>query len=203
MNEQSTTESRRALFVLLVAAVLSGSVSAQPPTMSVVPRNAGPVGIADLHVLLDVDMQFQIFDFEAEEKFCLVLGYVHEIDGQQSSRSPRNEVVCNVAGPQRLIVVMRPAGDKRRLLFNLHDRDTGAGSTRTVADLSIGRDISGAATFMAEETIRSDRETSLIRWRYGLNPPHPGPRHDVHILVRLDENDIGIGSYSKPNDFGQ
>ncbi len=203
MNEQSTFRSHRAVFVLLVTAILSGNSAAQLPTISVVPRNEGPVGISDLHVLLDVDMQFQIFDFEAQEKFCLVLGYVHEIDGQQSSRSALNPVVCNVAGPQRLILVMRPVGDKRRLMFALHDRDTGAGSGRTVSDLPIGKDIGGSATFRAEDTIGSGQETMLLRWRFGLNPPHPGPRHDVRILVRLDENDLGIGSYSKPNDFGQ
>jgi hypothetical protein len=56
---------------------------------------------------------------------------------------------------------------------------------------------------MAEETIGSTQETTLFRWRFGPNPPDPGPRHDVRILARLDENDGGIGSYSKPNDFGQ
>jgi hypothetical protein len=201
MSEQSTF--RRAVVVFVAATFLSGSVSAQPPTVSAVPRNTGPVGIAELHALLDVHMQFQIFDFEAEEKFCLVLGYVHEVDGLGSSQGQHNEVACNLAGPQRLIVVMRPVGDKLRLLFGLHDRDTGAGSTRIVGDLSIPKGLGTAAFFGAEQSIRSDRETMLIRWQHGPNPPHPGQRHHIRIFVRLDENNIGIGSYSKPNDFGQ
>ena len=203
MNERSSINSDFPVLLTLAAAFLSSVVVAQEPTISVVPRNYGPVAISDLHVLLENDLQFQIFDFDADAEFCLVLGYAHEIDGQMQHRSPRNEVVCNVAGPQRLIVVMRPVGEKRRLMFGLHDRNTGAGATRTAANLPIGTDIGGAATFRVDETIGSGQESTLIRWRFGNNPPHPGPRHDVHILVRVDKNEIGIGSYSKTNDFAQ
>lgn len=205
MTEQSTSRHRRAVAALLIAALLSSSVSAQPPAVSVEPRIAGPVGIADLRVLLDEDMQFQMFDFEAEENFCLALGYEHEIEGQQWNRGPFNHVFCNLAGPQRLIVVMRPAGKNRRLSVGLHGRDTGAGSGRTFADLPIGTDLGGAATFFTKTsgTIRSDRETTLFRWRFGPNPPDPRTHHDVRILVRLEENDFGIRSYSRPNEFSQ
>lgn len=195
---------RQALVALVTLPFFSGSVTAQPPTVSVVPKNAGPVGIAELQMLLDIGMQFQIFDFDAEEKFCLVVGYEHEVEGYGSTSGQRNEVACNLAGPQRLIVVMRPVGDKLRLSFGLHDRDTGVGSGRIVADLSIPRGIGTSTSYGAESSIRSDRETMLIRWQYGANPPHGNMRHYVRVLVRLDENDIasGIGNYSKPNDFG-
>ena len=132
---------------ILAAAFLSGFAVAQEPAISVVPRNGGPVGISDLGVLLGSDLQFQILDFEMEEAFCLVLGYTHEIDGRLRHRSPRNGVVCNEAGPQRLVVVVRPIDEKRRLMFGLHDREVGTGGTWTFADLPIGASISGSATF--------------------------------------------------------
>lgn len=197
MNRSSI---RRAGRLLPVAALLAGSVSAQPPSVStIMPRNAGPVSIFDLPLLLGGDLQFQMFDFEAHEKFCLLVGYVHEIDGQLSSRLPADRGICNEAGPQRLMVVMRPAGDKRTLSFGLHRRDTGVGGGSSVGELPIGKDISGWASFRPEGTIHADRETTLIRWRYGPNPPHPGTYHDVHVVIRLRENDVGfIGTYHEP-----
>ena len=47
-----------------------------------------------------------------------------------------------------------------------------------MGDLPIGKDIGGTATFRAEQTIGPGRESIPFRWRYGNNPPHPGPRHD-------------------------
>ncbi len=204
MTNRSTPVSRYRVLTVLVTAFLASNAAAQAPPLQVVPKNEGPVGISDLHVLLEDNLRFQIFEFEAEDDFCLVLGYVHESAGQPPRRSQRNEVVCNVAGPQRLIVVMRPVGDKQRLLFGLHDRNTGAGSTRSVGDFSISPDLGYAAFFAGtSKSIGSDRATTLFRWRFGKNPPHPGPRHDVNILVRLDKNEFGIGSFSKENDFAQ
>lgn len=205
MNEQSARGVLGAVLALFVASFLAGSVSAQPPEVSVAPKNAGPIGIAELQLLLDIGTQFQIFDFDAEEKFCLVIGYEHEVDGYGTSRGRHNEAACNLAGPQRLIVVMRPVGDKLRLQFGLHDRDTGVGVSRIVADLNIPRGTGNSISYGAQKSIRSDEATTLLSWQYGPNPPKPAQRHYVRVLVRLDKNDSGSGiqGYPKPNDFGE
>ncbi len=203
MNRRSTTHFVRFMPLILVAVLFAGNAAAQVSKVSVTPKYKGPVGISDLYVLLEDDLQFQIFEFEAEEDFCLVVGYVHEIDGQPMKRRPHNEVSCNLAGPYRLIFTSRWIGKKRRLAFGLYNKETGSGGGRTINDLSIGKEIGGAATFRAEETIGPGQESTLFRWRYGNNPPHPGPRHDISILVRLDENDGSIASFPKPNDFSQ
>ena len=176
----------RPISLLLIAAFTAGA-SAQPPTSPIVPANAGAVGISDLRMLLGDDLQFQMFDFESKENFCMHLGYEHQIDGQLSSVSTGHGL-CNVAGRNRLIVMMRLVDDERILSFGLHDRDTGMGTTMALANLPIGS-VSGWATREVVQTIRADQEAALFVWRYGLNPPRPGPYHDVRIMVRLGENE--------------
>lgn len=203
MNRQSIVRFICRMPLILGASLFAGNVAAELSEISVSPKYKGPVDILDLYVLLEKDMQFQIFEFEAEEDFCLVVGYIYEIDGQPTKRRPYNEVSCNQAGPHRLIFTSRWVGDKRRLFFGLYNLATGSGGGRSINDLSIGKEISGVATFRAEMNIRPGQESTLFRWRYGNNPPHPGPRHDISILVRLDENDGSIANFSKPNDFGR
>ena len=201
MNKRSAAHFIQLVTLLLGAALFAGNSAAQVSKVSVTPKYKGPVGISDLYVLLENDLQFQIFEFEANEDFCLVVGYAHEIGGQPTKRRPRNEVSCNLAGPYRLIFTSRWTGEKRRLAFGLYNRDTGSGGGRTIGDLSIKKDIGGATTFRAEETISPGQESTLLRWRYGNN--QSATLHDVHILVRLDENDGSIASFPKPNDFSR
>lgn len=194
MTSRSTRASSRGRFATAILAFLAGTASASPTSLAVVPVNAGPVGIAELQMLLGNDLQFQMFDFEAKEDFCLHLGYVHAVDGQVAGSST-DRGLCNLAGPQRLIVMMQQTGDKRMLSFGLHDRDTGRGVTMGLAALPIGKDVSGWSGFRPEETIHAERKTTLLRWKYGLNPPHPGPLHEVGITIRLGENTVGTGNF--------
>lgn len=205
MNRRPAMHQYRFVLILLTVVTLSTNTAAEAPSVSVVSKISGPVGISDLNVLLDEDLKFQIFDFETKDDFCLALGYVHEIEGRLPRRSPHNEILCNVAGPQRLIVTLRPAGDKQRLLFASHHRGNGSGSTRAVADLPISAGATRVATFFtgSSQTISSDREVTLFFWRFGPNPPHPGPRDEIRILARLEANESGVRSYARPNDFSQ
>lgn len=192
MTGPSTARGRRVRLLVLITALLAGPVSAQPSSIPVKFTSAGPVGISELRFLLGSDVQFQIFDFEAKEGFCLLFGYRHEINGESSSSRSADRGFCNIAGRQRLIVMMRLEGDTRSFSFTVNDRDTGMGGGNELVKLPIGRDIGGWATFRAEESIHADRDTTLFRWRYGPNPPNPVPHHDVHILVRLQANDRGL-----------
>jgi len=203
MTSQWVSRFNRFVFPALGAALLSANVAAQMSEVSVLPVNTGPISVSDLNVLLGDDMQFQVFEFEAKEKFCLVLGYLHKINGQRAKRRPYNDVVCNLAGRQRLIIAARWTGGQRRLLFGLHHIDTGSGAIRTTADLPIGKEVGSAVTFRQGGTIHPGKEFTLLRWRFGNDPHHPGPRHELSIIVRLDENDGSISSTSKPNDFSQ
>lgn len=199
MTNRSMMYIRQVHLSMLLTALFAGTVCAQPSTVSVVSKTAEPIGISDLRFLLGSEVQFQVFDFEAQESFCLLVGYEHEVDGQPSSSRSTDRGICNISGRQRLLVVTRLVGDQRVVSFSLHDRDTGMGGGMDLLKLSIGG-ISGAATFVGENSIYADRETTLFRWRYGRNPPGPDSYHDVHILVRLRENESGtIGTFYEPN----
>jgi hypothetical protein len=174
---------------MLLAAFLTSAVSAQPATITLTSTNGGPLGVSDIRFLLGSDVQFQVFDFETDEDFCLLMGYAHGINGQPSSKRTPDVGFCNVAGRQRLIVMARLVDDQRVFSFGLHDRDTGTGGSSEIAKLPIGSDIRGWAHFPGQQSIQADREATLFRWRFGPNPPNPAAHHDVHIFVRLREND--------------
>ena len=185
---------------LLCSAALCGDAGAQPEALTVKPKTSGPVDVVDLNVLLPSDLQFQLFDFEAARDFCFVFGYVHEMDGQRQAGPAQNYALCSTAGPQRLVVAMRPIDDQYRLVYGLHNRDTGAGGSMSVTDLPIDKDIGHVSRFKAEDIVDTGRETTLVHWRFQHSPRDAGPRHDVRVLVRLAGNDLGTGSYSVPNE---
>lgn len=188
--------------LLLVSVFLYSTAGAQPEEVRVTAKTTGPVEILELGMLLATDnLQFEIFELEVQDNFCFVFGYTHDINERRQARSKYNNVICNHAGRYRLIVAMRPSGDKYRLTVGLYNRDVGSGAARTVADLPIQEDLGGAAIFRAEDTVGPGRETTILHWRYGRNPPDPGPRHDVRLIARLDANDDSIASYPVPNDF--
>ena len=204
MNSRSATNLWGVAAALLVSVLLHGNAGAQPGDVRVTAKTTGSVDVLDLRMLLaSDDLWFEMFEFEVEDNFCLVVGYTHDINEQRQVRPKYNHAICNHAGRYSLVVAMRPIDDKHRLLVGLHNRDKGSGASRTVADLPIQRDLGGAAFFRAEDSMRPGRETIIVHWRYGRNPPDPGPRHDIRLVVRLDDNDDRIATYPVPNDFAE
>lgn len=190
-----TLEPRHLAMLHVIVALLAGTASAQPPSLTVVPNNAGPVNIADLQVLLGYDLQFQMFDFESKDDFCLHIGYIHELDGTKVDSEALGSL-CHRAGRHRLIVTMRQVEGGRGLSFGLHELGTGMGVTVASRPLQIGEEISGATGFHPEETLFFDRDVTLMRWSFGDQRPGRGPKHDVRIEVRVGENTgrvIGTG----------
>jgi hypothetical protein len=179
-----------ALAATLTVAWCGFSAAETPEPLTLVPQTSGPVSVADLQVLLGRDVQYQMFDFESQEPFCLRMGYVHEVDGSRVAGAD-NGAICNRAGEHRLIVTMRwPASERPELAFGLSARDTGMGGSFSYGALDIPAENRNAWTqFRPEETLMPDADVTLLRWSYGrVNQPS---RHDVLVTVRLVENPDG------------
>lgn len=172
----------------LVAALVIGGASAQTSgTITFVPRNAGPVNVSDLRVLLGEVVNFELFDFESSEDFCLQMGYVYEVDDVRVEGADGGKA-CHLAGRHRLIVAIRPIEDARVITVGLHELETGMGGSVNSGTVQIGEDISGGSLYRPEQTLSPDQEVTLLRWSYGDQRPGHGPKHDIHITVRLGAN---------------
>ena len=182
------------LRVLSVMLALSpGMLTAQAPSISIEPANAGPVSIADLRVLLGDSLQFQMFDFESQDNFCLRLSYVHDHDGDRVG-AHSGFGLCNRAGRHRLIVTTRRVEDQRYLSFALHDLDAGMGATVGGITLPIPAGFSAWSGVRPADTLYADRDVTLLRWTWSAGQRGTGNRseHNVSIGVRFGDNADGI-----------
>lgn len=177
----------------LVAALSIGPAAAQAPAeVDLVARNAGPVSIVDLQALLggSEGIQFQMFDLETSDDFCLDLGYVHERDGEELD-TRQGAGICTRAGRHRLIVTAKPAGAERMLVFALNEHDTGFGGSFTYGALALDVPAvpTGWSSSKPQETIYADRAVVVMTWSYGNR--QTGPLHTVRITAQLKENPDG------------
>ncbi len=192
-REEFSRSSVAMLRVLSVMLALSpGLLTAQPPSISIEPANAGPVNIADLRVLLGDSLQFQMFDFESQDNFCLSLSYVHDHDGHRIG-AHSGFGLCNRAGRHRFIVTTRRVEDQRYLSFALHDLDTGMGATVGGITLPIPAGFSAWTGFRPADTLYADRDVTLLRWSWSVGHRGASDRseHEISIGVRFGDNTEG------------
>lgn len=211
---------------LCVAALMTAaltSASAQTP-VSLTPRNAGPVDLADLQLLLGDGVYFQHFNFAADAAFCLSLSYTVDgtyndiadgvVDGNQVSEQHggRLGLLCHAAGEHRLLVVLRSGSlrgrESFRLHFGLHERDTGTGGAFSSDDdiLPDGQ-VRAWSVETPREALMFDRDVPLLTWTFeqqtAMALPSREPitfRAELSISAHLEENPSGaISAGPDPN----
>ena len=168
-----------------------GYTSEPAASIELQPRIAGPVNIADLRVLLGDKLNFQMFDFESDDDFCLYVGYEHDHNGRRIQARAGNQI-CNLAGRHRFVVTMRRGEDIHFMSVAVHDLDVGMGSTGT-SPMSIPASFTGWTNFRNTESLIAGREVTVVRWIYAVGQPGTSTRseHEVRIKVRLGDNPEG------------
>lgn len=158
----------------------------------VTPRLTGAVSIAELRTLLRQDMVFQIFEFEAEDDFCLFTQVFHQVDRHPQEEQPAVGE-CWTGGPMSLTFKIEQAEGGQRITFGLYHREFGDGGSFTLRPLPILDIVGRGFGWQTPDTTVPGNQRLLELQLTERDPeaPEKRRRHDIQVDVRFEPNPDG------------
>lgn len=171
------------LTCLVVSSSLAGEMA---------PRNTGAVSVAELRTLLGQDLFFQIFEFEAEEDFCLYTQVFHQVDELPQEEQPAVGK-CWTRGLMSFIFKIEKAEGGQRISFGLHNREFGDGGSYSLKPLPIVEVVGRGFRWQTPDTAVPGNQRLFELFVTERDPEAPAKRrqHDIQVDVRFEPNPDG------------
>ncbi|MHC4705510.1 MAG: hypothetical protein ACYS8I_00285 [Planctomycetota bacterium] len=131
----AVSEMRWIGYALLAAAALGASPS--DAQIYAAERSTEAISEQDLLALIRIsDIRFVRYDYEFPFDFCFNVYVETSVDADQAIISPSGHL-CQLSGPQRLMIIWQRSGDEVRVVAHTHRRDGTAvgGSTSKIMQI--------------------------------------------------------------------
>lgn len=147
-------------------------------------QDSGHIDIGNLAMLLPMDVQLAILEFESEQNFCIGVQALHSIDDEAVESNWFSQ--CWVAGEFNLVFKLEPVDEKKSWLRIGLNALAGGGAI-SGDTINVGSSF-GASTIVPTNAKLSSNLSEILKWKITVREGNELKDHTIEISAFITEN---------------